>query len=110
MKRKHAHGSNTKQVKSMLTTARNNFIPDCFVYGKEYKPYKIIDSDKTESLVDEHENILETQQTVAFPTPQAERYYSESAVQQLREENEKLKARVSEAYHKMEVIMRLLEI
>ena len=110
MKRKHAHGPNAKQVKSMLTNARNNFIPDCFVYDKEYKPYKIIDSDKTEPLVDEHADTSETQQTVTFPTPQTEHYYSEVAVQQLREENMQLKDRLHEAYHKMEVIMRLLEI
>ena len=148
MKRKHAYGLHAKQVKSMLTAARNNFIPGCFEHNDEFKPYtvtktddvitarlqpvdpvikplcevnytipkawldelKLKESDKKEPLVDEHENTSETQQTVTFPTPQTEHYYSENAIQQLREENEQLKARVSEAYHKMEVIMRLLEI
>lgn len=64
MNRKHAHRSNAKQVKSMLTTTRNNFIPDCFVHDNAPKPYTVIKSDKKEPLVDEHETTSEIQQTV----------------------------------------------
>ena len=148
MKRKHAHGLHAKQVKSMLTTARNNFIPGYFEHSNEFTPYtvtktddvitarlqpidptikplcevnytipkawldelKLKESDKKEPLVDAHENTSGTQQSVTFPTPQAEHYYSKNAVQQLLDENMQLKDRLHEAYHKMEVIMKLLNV
>lgn len=120
MKRKHAHGPQSVHNKhDGVITARLNPIdsaikPLCEVNYTIPKVWldelKLRESDKKEPLIDEHEDTSETQQTVTFPTPQTEHYYSETAVQQLREENEMLKARVSEAYHKMEVIMKLLEI
>lgn len=45
MKRKHAQGPNAKQVKSMLTTARNNFIPGCFEHNDEFTPYTVTKTD-----------------------------------------------------------------
>ena len=45
MKRKHAHGLHAKQVKSMLTTARNNFIPGCFEHNDEFTPYTVTKTD-----------------------------------------------------------------
>ena len=45
MKRKHTHGLHAKQIKSILTTARNNFIPGCFEHNDEFTPYTVTKTD-----------------------------------------------------------------